>query len=146
MNRIRVYNEDEIKKLTTNPNVVTIRNNSQIIYSNDFKLCAVKEKIKYKDKTSRQIFEESGFDMNILDDRTPQKRLCSWMKKYKKFGEEYFKSNNKYSYKAKTSSKSSKSIFDDPTVIACVIERKDDGTISYNIVRSKDEKINYSNR
>ena len=103
MNRIRVYNEDEIKKLTTNPNVVTIRNNSQIVYSNDFKLWAVKEKIKSKDKTSRQVFEEAGFDMNILDDRTPQKLLCSWMKKYKKFGEEYFKSNNKYSYKAKTS-------------------------------------------
>ena len=42
MNRIRIYNEDEIKKLTTNPNVVTIRNNSQIVYSNDFKLWAVK--------------------------------------------------------------------------------------------------------
>ena len=29
---------------------------------------------------------------------------------------------------------------------AYLIERKDDGTISYNIVRSKDEKINCSNR
>ena len=122
MNRIRVYNEDEIKKLTTNPNVVTIRNNSQIIYSNDFKLWAVKEKIKYKDKTSRQIFEESGFDMNILDDRTPQKRICSWLKKYKKFGEDYFTDKNKYTYKA--------------------IENDKENFSTYILVRVENEKTN----
>ena len=36
--------------------------------------------------------------MNILDDQTPQKRLCSWVKKYRKYGEDYFK--NRYTYQA----------------------------------------------
>lgn len=44
MNRIRIYNEDEIKKLTTNPNVVTIRNNSQIIYSKILNYVLLKKK------------------------------------------------------------------------------------------------------
>lgn len=100
MNKVRIYNDDEIKKLLSNPNVLSIRNKSQIQYKNDFKLRAVLTKIKYPEKTSREIFEDNGFDMSILDDRTPQKRLCMWTKKYKMFGKEYFTSDNKYSYKA----------------------------------------------
>ena len=89
MNKIRVYNDEEIKILLSNSNVERIRNKSQIVYKNSFKLWAVKEKLSDTSKTARQIFVAGGFDMNILDDRTPQKRLCSWVKKYKKFGEDY---------------------------------------------------------
>ena len=39
--------------------------------------------------------------MNILDERTPQRRLNCWIKKYKKFGVEYFDdAANKYFYKS----------------------------------------------
>ena len=100
MNKIRFFNEEEMKILLSNSNVDGIKNNSQIIYNDEFKLWAVKEKMAHKDMTARQIFVTGGFDMNILDDRTPQKRICFWMKKYKMFGEDYFK--NKYSYRAKT--------------------------------------------
>lgn len=100
MNKIRVYNEYELEVLKKNPNVVKIKNNSQIQYSGNFKLWAVQEKLRHPEKTSRQIFESGGFDMNILDERTPQKRLCDWVKKYKKFGSNYFISNNKYTYKS----------------------------------------------
>lgn len=99
MNKIRVYNDKEIEILLKNPNVESIKNKSQIIYKNDFKLWAVKEKIKHVEKTAREIFIEAGFDMNILDDRTPQRRLYLWSKKYKTFGEDYF--SNGYSYQAK---------------------------------------------
>lgn len=99
MNKIRVYNEEEIKKLLSNSNVENIKNKSQIVYKNSFKLWAVKEKISHSEKTAREIFVSAGFDMNILDDKTPQRRLCSWLKKYKMFGEEYFQ--NGYCYKAK---------------------------------------------
>ncbi len=102
MNKIRVYNDDEIKILLGNSNVEKIRNKSQIVYKNSFKLWAVKEKISDSSKTARQIFVAGGFDMNIIDDRTPQKRICSWVKKYKKFGEDYFTDKNKYTYKAIT--------------------------------------------
>ena len=100
MNKIRVYNDEEIKILLNNPNVEKINNKCHIVYKKEFKLWAVKEKLSDTSKTARQIFEAGKFDMNILDDRTPQKRICSWVKKYKKFGEDYFTDKNKYSYKA----------------------------------------------
>lgn len=145
MNKIRVYNEEEIKILLSNPNVERIRNKSQIVYKNSFKLWAVKEKLSDTSKTARQIFVAGGFDMNILDDRTPQKRLCSWVKKYKKFGEEYFTDKNKYSYKAIQKNKYiflSKT-FNDPNFLAFIIEKKDNGTFDYRVIRKmKDEKTN----
>lgn len=100
MNKIRIYSEEELVILKKNPNVVKIKNKSQIQYNGNFKLWAVQEKLRHPEKTARQIFENAGFDMNILDDRTPQKRLCDWIKKYKKFGSDYFISDNKYTYKS----------------------------------------------
>lgn len=100
MNKIRVYSDVEIKILLSNPNIVNIKNKSQIVYKNDFKLWAVLEKLNHSEKTARQIFESAGFDMNILDDRTPQKRLRYWIKKYIMFGRDYFL-DNKYTYTSK---------------------------------------------
>ena len=100
MKKIRVYNDDEIKILLNNPNIEKINNKCHIVYKDSFKLWAVKEKLSDTSKTARQIFVAGGFDMNIIDDRTPQKRICSWVKKYKMFGEDYFNDNNKFSYQA----------------------------------------------
>ena len=86
--------------LLNNHNVDGIKNNSQIIYNNSFKLWAVMQRLNTC-KTAKQIFAEAGFDMNIIDERTPQKRICSWVKKYKMFGKDYFDTNNKYTYKSK---------------------------------------------
>jgi len=145
MKKIRIYNDTEINTLLNNKNIEKIFNKCQIVYKNEFKLWAVKEKIKHIDKTARQIFEEGGFDMNILDDRTPQRRLCSWLKKYRMFGEEYFTNENKYSYKAKEKSKKiylSKT-FNDPNFQALIIEKKENGSFNYNVVkRLNDEETN----
>ena len=97
MNKIRVYNDYEMSILLNNHNVDGIKNNSQIIYNNSFKLWAVMQRLNTC-KTAKQIFAEAGFDMNIIDERTPQKRICSWVKKYKMFGKDYFDTNNKYNY------------------------------------------------
>lgn len=86
----RVFTDNEMEQLLKNENILGIRYEKEIIYSSEFKLWAVEEKLKYPRKTARQIFEEAGFDMNILDERTPQRRLNAWTKKYKKFGIEYF--------------------------------------------------------
>ena len=75
MNKTRIYTDEEIKVLLSNPNVVRIRNKSQILYKNSFKLWAVKEKLSHGEKTAKEIFTEGKFDVNMLDDRTPQKRL-----------------------------------------------------------------------
>lgn len=103
--RVRTFNDYEIRELLRNPNVRGIKNKSQIIYKNEFKYWAVLEKIKYPEKTAREIFETAGFNMNILNERTPQKRISYWMKRYKLFGAEYFVANNKYRYKAIENSK-----------------------------------------
>src|SRR5574344_2075747 len=100
MNKIRIYSDNEIKILMSNPNVLSIKHKSQIQYKNCFKIWAIKEKLNHPEKTARQIFESGGFNMKILDERTPQRRLLSWVKKYKMFGENYFNDVNKYSYKS----------------------------------------------
>jgi len=99
--RIRIYRTEEMYKLLSNPNVISIDNNSRIVYSDEFKYYAVLQKITRPDKTARQIFEEAGFDMNILSHTTPQKRICYWMKQYERYGKEYFLKSEGYSFKAK---------------------------------------------
>lgn len=144
MNKIRVYNDDEIKILLGNSNVERIRNKCHIVYKDSFKLWAVKEKLSDTSKTARQIFVAGGFDMNILDDRTPQKRICSWVKKYKKFGEDYFTDKNKCTYKAiqtnNTETKFLSKTFNDPKFIALVIEKKDNGKLDYRVIRKLDDE------
>lgn len=145
MNKIRIYNDEELQKISLNSNVESVRNKSHIVYKNSFKLWAVKEKTLYPEKTAREIFVTGGFDMNILDDRTPQKRICSWVKKYKMFGEDYFTTKNKYSYKALEQNKKCNlnNMFKDDKVIAYVIKKKDDGSIESRVVRKlDDEKTN----
>lgn len=148
MKKIRVYNDEEIRKLISNSNVESIKNKCQIVYKNEFKLWAVKEKLNHVEKTAREIFAAGGFDMTILDEMTPQRRLCSWVKKYKMYGENYFISD-KYSYKAKSKNdinqvidKAENKIFDDPTFIAFVVEKQNDGSLKSRIIRKENEKTN----
>ena len=98
MRRIRIFTDDEIIKLLKNPNILEIRNKSQLVYSNNFKIYAIREKLKHPEKTAREIFVNAGFDMNIINERTPQRRIKEWMNRYKKFGIEYFLEKNKYRY------------------------------------------------
>lgn len=100
MQRVRTFNDNEIKKLLLNPNILGIKNKSQLVYSNKFKLWAVLQKLNHPEKTAREIFSMAGFDMNILNKKTPSKRLYDWIEKYKVFGTEYFLANNKYRYNA----------------------------------------------
>ena len=144
MNRIRIYNDDEIKTLLSNSNVEKIKNKSRIVYKNSFKLWAIKEKLFHEEKTARQIFIEGGFDMNILDERTPQRRLCDWTKKYKK----------KYSYKAlKEDIKVNelehnfinyiRKVVNNPKFVAFIIDRDKNNRLRItNLVSVEDEKTN----
>jgi hypothetical protein len=156
MNKIRIYNDEEIKILLNNPNVDRIKNKSQIVYKNEFKLWAVKEKLNHTEKTAREIFVAGKFDMNILDDRTPQKRLCLWVKKYKMFGEDYFTNKNKYSYSAKEKNENKtnnelenkfvsyvRKVINNPKFVAFIIDKDETGKLRINnLVSIEDEKIN----
>lgn len=131
MNKIRVYTDEELKILMNNPNVVGIKNKSQIIYKNSFKLWAVKEKLSHSEKTAKEIFTEGKFNVNMLDDRTPQKRLNSWMKKYKMFGEDYFSDFKSY-YHTKGRTFDKDKAEHNPKFVAFVID----------LVSIEDEKTN----
>ena len=153
MNKVRIYTDDELKVLMSNPNVVGIRNKSQIIYKNSFKLWAVKEKLSHEEKSAKEIFVEGKFDMNILDDRIPQKRLCSWLKKYKKFGEDYFSdSKSHYQTKGTTFDKDKaehnfvnyvRKAIHNPKFVAFIIDRYERNNLRItNLVSIEDEKTN----
>ena len=58
MKKIRVYNNEEIKKLLSNKNIDSVNNKCHIIYKNSFKLSAVKEEISCPEKTAEEIFEK----------------------------------------------------------------------------------------
>lgn len=137
MSKVRIYNDEEIEILLDNPNVVSIKNKMQIKYKDDFKIKAVETKLKYPEKTAREIFEENGFDMDIIDDRTPQKRLCSWQKKYKMYGKDYFDNDKKYSYQAlgkKTQNKEN-----------CILIIKD-GVLVVKKIEAQNENLNGKSR
>lgn len=153
MNKVRIYTNEEIKKLMSNPNVVQVRNKSQIIYKNSFKIWAVKEKLSHSEKTAKEIFAEGKFDVSMLDDRTPQKRLCSWLKKYKMFGEDYFSDSKCYYQTREKKFNKEKAEHNfvnyvrravhNPRFIAFIIDRDEKNNLRItNLVSIEDEKIN----
>lgn len=80
----RPYTKSEIEQLKKNPNIVEV-NKSSITYLPEFKVEAVKSNLKGKSPIS--IFEENGFDINIIGKDTPRKRLYAWRKLYDQSGE-----------------------------------------------------------
>lgn len=88
--KYKIYTNEEIKELLKNPFVKEIKYNRFIVYDDYFKLWAVLKKIKYPEKTSRQIFNEAGFNINIMNPKLPQARLKYWENLYYRYGCDYF--------------------------------------------------------
>jgi len=73
----RNLSEEDIAILKKNKNVANCSNKS-ITYSNEFKVRAVKQ---YKEGlSSREIFEEAGFNLKILGVDTAYDRINEWNK------------------------------------------------------------------
>lgn len=88
--KYKIYTDKEQKELLKNPFVKEIKYNRFIVYDNYFKLWAVFKKFKFPEKTSRQIFDEAGFNINIMNPKLPQARLKYWENLYHRYGYEYF--------------------------------------------------------
>lgn len=74
---------DEQKLLKKNPYVKTVSEKG-ITYTDEFKLVAIKE---YENgKSPREIFEESGFDIEIVGIERASSSLKRWRKAYKENG------------------------------------------------------------
>jgi len=80
----RIFNEEQIKTLSQNPNVVKCSDKS-VTYHANFKIEALKQ---YQDKgmSAKEIFKEAGFDLNVLGRETPRYRIRDWRKTFKMKG------------------------------------------------------------
>lgn len=76
----RRFNLKQTEDLLKNPNVVKCSAKS-ISYNNKFKILAVK---KYQEGLPpRNIFQEAGFDLDIIGDESPMNCLLRWKRKIK---------------------------------------------------------------
>ena len=88
--KTKIYTNKEIEYLLKNKFVNKILYKRSIEYSNIFKLWTVLQKIKYPEKTARDIFEEAGFNTRLMNSKLPQARIRSWYLCYERYGFEYF--------------------------------------------------------
>lgn len=80
----RIFTKEEIETLLKNK-IVAKCSEKSISYDKDFKIWAVR---KYKEGLSApEIFNQAGFDINIIGHGTPTECLRRWLKVVKKKGE-----------------------------------------------------------
>lgn len=80
-----LFTDKEVAKLKTNKYVKNVSNKS-ITYTDEFKEKVVFETENYK-KFPRQVFEECGFDVDILAIKRIENAAYKWRKQYKECGE-----------------------------------------------------------
>jgi transposase-like protein len=79
----RIFTKEEIETLLKNK-VVTKCSEKSISYDKDFKIWAVK---RYQEGSSApEIFNQAGFDINMIGHSTPSECLRRWIKVVKKKG------------------------------------------------------------
>ncbi len=88
--KLRYYTDAEIKEIKSNMFVSDVLYKRRIEYDNIFKLWCVMMRLKFPELTGKQIFQRAGFDISILHDYLPYRRIGEWVKSYKKFGLNYF--------------------------------------------------------
>lgn len=79
-----MFTESQVKKLLKNPYTKSVSQKG-VTYSDEFKLKVVTE--YEKGKQPRQIFEECGFDVNILGMKRVSSSSDRWRAAYHKEGE-----------------------------------------------------------
>ena len=94
--KVRLYTDDEIKKLKQCAFVRKIKYRREIEYDPIFKLWTIMMRYDMPELSAREIFARGGFDVNILHKKLPQRRIKEWTDNYKKFGIRYFLPENKY--------------------------------------------------
>jgi len=80
-----VFSDEQVKILSKNKYVKHVSNKA-ITYTNQFKERIVFETQNYK-KFPRQVFEECGFDINVIGIKRTESAAHQWRKQYKEHGE-----------------------------------------------------------
>lgn len=90
----KLFSEKEISQLFKNKNIVTVSNKS-ITYTFEFKKHFIEE--YHLKKLPRIIFEEAGFDVEVLGKKRIQTASNRWRKAFKQNGELGLKDSRKAS-------------------------------------------------
>lgn len=88
--KLRFYTDKELESLNSNMFVKTVHYKRTIEYDVVFKLWCIMMRLKFPELTGKQIFARAGFDVNMLHDNLPYRRIAEWLKNYCKFGLNYF--------------------------------------------------------
>lgn len=94
--KVRLYTDNEIKKLKQCIFVRNIKYKREIEYDPIFKLWTIMMRYDMPELSAREIFARGGFDINILHKKLPQRRIKDWVDNYKKFGIRYFLPEDEY--------------------------------------------------
>ena len=88
--KIRYYTDKELELLTKNMFVKEVHLKRTIEYDVVFKLWCIMMRLEFPELTGKDIFFKAGFDVEMLHDNLPYRRIADWVKNYKKFGLNYF--------------------------------------------------------
>ena len=80
----RIFTNEQIKHLSQNPNVSRCSQRS-ITCAKEFKIRAVR--LYGQGLSSREIFKEAGFDLNVIGRDQPKRCLRRWKKVWRRKGE-----------------------------------------------------------
>ena len=75
------FSPEEVEDLRNNPNVQRVSEKS-ITYTDAFKRAFIEEYLKGQ-KTPRVIFQQAGFDTQVLGERRYEQAAARWLKRYK---------------------------------------------------------------
>ncbi len=84
MNKIIVFNKNQIENIVKNKNVERF-SGKYVTYSTKFKMKAVAQFLK-KGMSPPEIFEKAGFDMTVMGKHKPRYLLADWVKIYRESG------------------------------------------------------------
>ena len=79
-----LFTDKDVKKLSKNKYVKKVSNKA-ITYTNEFKEIVVFETMNYK-KFPRQVFEECGFDIDVIGLKRIENAAYRWRKRYDQCG------------------------------------------------------------
>lgn len=82
-----IFNEHQQRQLEANPNVKSVTDRA-IQYTPAFKMQAVKE--NQTGKGPAEIFQEAGFNLEIIGVKKAQSALARWRKTFQAYGENGF--------------------------------------------------------
>ena len=88
--KTRIYTKEELEILKQNIFVLDVKYKREIVYDPIFKLWTIMMRLEHPELTAREIFKLGGFDVTILHNKLPQRRIREWLTNYQKFGVTYF--------------------------------------------------------